>query len=662
VSSKTSDTLGTLRDQNEQTAGRRDVSSLRRIAIYLFFDLEGIVDDYVLHKLTALREHVEHIHVVSNSTLPDQARDRLQGVADTVFERENVGFDVWAYKESLTVLGEEFLKSFDELIMMNYTFFGPVGSFGPVFEAMDARPEIDFWGLTEHSEVVPHPFQDAPVMHAHIQSHWIAVRRSMFTSEAFKSYWYDMPMITSYFDSVNRHEGYFTHHFEEAGFKHLVVFPAANYASQHPVMDNAIDMLRDGLPIVKRRLFFHDPLYLEGRSIVGREVVSAVAASGYPMDQMLSNLARTSPPRALVTNMGLLEVLPHHDLAYDASRPLRVAAVAHIYYVEMTDELIDHYDRLPSGYSLIVTTSDADKRDQIVQILADRGVEGDVRIVQSNRGRDISAFFLACRDIIESDDYDLIVKLHSKKSPQDGHNAAALFKRHLFENLLPSPGYAANVVALFQTYASLGLVMPPVIHTGYPTLGHSWFGNKEPAKKQAARLGIHVPFDDTTPVATYGSMFIARPAALRPILRGEYDWDDFPEEGEYGDGALSHVLERLIAYGALSEGYHVREVLNPDFAASCYRSLEFKLQALSAELPAGTMAQIKTVRRLRRFEHRVKKERRAARAAEEAAAAPGLTRAKQYLDSAWPSAADALRRPYRVTRASYRRVRPRDDH
>jgi len=76
-------------------------SQLRRIVFYLFFDPQGVVDDYVTYKLQALREHAAHIFVVSNSTLTPEGRDKLESVADTVWERKNVGFDVWAYKEAM---------------------------------------------------------------------------------------------------------------------------------------------------------------------------------------------------------------------------------------------------------------------------------------------------------------------------------------------------------------------------------------------------------------------------------------------------------------------------------------------------------------------------------------------------------------------------------
>jgi rhamnosyltransferase len=229
-----------------------------------------------------------------------------------------------------------------------------------------------------------------------------------------------------------------------------------------------------------------------------------------------------------------------------------------------------------------------------------------VRIVASNRGRDISAFFVDCADVIDGDDYDIVVKLHSKRSPQDGPNIGELFKRHLFENLLSSPGYAANVLRLFQQHSSLGMVFPPVYHIGYPTLGHAWFTNKEFAEDEAKQLGLHVPFDDTTPVSAYGSMFIARPHTLRAITAAGYKHEDFPDESGYADGALTHVIERLMSYAVLSSGHHVREVMNAEHAAINYNFLEYRAIAIGAELPAYPGQQINRIRKLKRANRRAK--------------------------------------------------------
>lgn len=645
---------------------------MRRVILYQFFDPQGIVDDFVLHTLRGFRDHADHIFVVSNSALDAHERGRLDEVADRVWERENTGYDVWAFKEALELLGPGRLAEYDELLLTNCSYYGPVVSFDDVFARADADTDVDFWGLTEHAEMEPHPWlPEEPRMPAHIQSHWIAVRRTMFDSEEFREFWADMPPTPTYLEAVSLYEARFTQHFLDAGYRARVLFPQADFPSQHPIMDNPTLMLRAGCPMVKRRALFRDSLYLEGRGVIGREVVSLMEEAGYPVDLLYANLARTGQPRAVATNLGLLEVLPEVDLGYDRERPLRVVAVAHIYYPEMTDEILDRFETLPPGWDLVVTTPETQRAAAIREVLDRRGVKGEVRLVD-NRGRDISAFYVGCRDLIEGDDYDLIVKLHSKKSPQDAAGVGDFFKRHLFENLLASPGYTANVLRLFQHHVSLGMVFPPVVHVGYPTMGHAWFRNREPAAREAQRLGIHVPFDDSTPLSAYGSMFIARPAALRPMLRGGYEYGDFPDDSGYTDGALTHVLERLVSYGCLNEGLHVREVLTPELAGVNYRFLEYKHQAVASHLAGYPGEQIAELARLRRDEVnlrklrareqklrlQIKQARKQVRAHEAAERPRGL---RQRVGSR-PAVARALGPVYRSARRVYRlgRSRPTD--
>ena len=50
-----------------------------------------------------------------------------------------------------------------------------------------------------------------------------------------------------------------------------------------------------------------------------------------------------------------------------------------------------------------------------------------------------------------------------------------------------SPGYTANVLALFQQERGLGLVYPPMIHIGYPTIGHAAGGRTSPGSRSWPR-------------------------------------------------------------------------------------------------------------------------------------------------------------------------------
>ena len=566
---------------------------MKRAGIFLFYDPEGKVDDYILGCLGSLQQHMDYLLVVSNSPLDETNRKRLESVSSEVMERKNVGYDVGAYRDGLRHLGWDHMGDYDELVLFNYTFFAPIHPWAGLFERTD-KWDTDFWGITEHDEVRPHPFLPKLVMPRHIQSHWIAVRSSLSTTKDWRTYWEDMPPIESYNDSIQWHESRFTGYFNALGYRHEVAYNVDDYPSANPVFDNASLLLQDGCPILKRRNLFHNPLHLDRFAIIGAEMLEQARAAGYDTDLILSNLARTSKPRDLVTNAGLTWVVPQSasEETYAAAATQKVLAVAHIFYADMAEEILQRLSVLPKGYYLVATTSNEENQAQIRAVMERYGVEGEVRVVASNRGRDIGAFLVDCNDVLSSDKWDIVVKIHSKKSVQDDYNAAQLFKTHLYDNLLNSRAHVANILAEFAAHPALGMVLAPLPHMGYPTMGHAWFTNREPAQAVAKRLGINVPFDKDMPLATYGSMFIARPQALAKLVNAGFKPENFPVEGGYKDGSLAHVLERLMAYAALSEGFYVRPVLAPKWAEVYYGYLEYKLAAVSSFLPPFTIDQV----------------------------------------------------------------------
>lgn len=566
---------------------------MKRAGIFLFYDPEGKVDDYILGCLGSLQQHMDYLLVVSNSPLDETNRKRLESVSSEVMERKNVGYDVGAYRDGLRHLGWDHMGDYDELVLFNYTFFAPIHPWASLFERTD-KWDTDFWGITEHDEVRPHPFLPKLVMPRHIQSHWIAVRSSLSATKDWRSYWEDMPPIESYNDSIQWHESRFTGYFNALGYRHEVAYNVDDYPSANPVFDNASLLLQDGCPILKRRNLFHNPLHLDRFAIIGADMLEQARLAGYDTDLILSNLARTSKPRDLVTNAGLTWVVPQSasEETYAAAATQKVLAVAHIFYADMAEEILQRLSVLPKGYYLVATTSNEENQAQIRAVMERYGVEGEVRVVASNRGRDIGAFLVDCNDVLASGKWDIVVKIHSKKSVQDDYNAAQLFKTHLYDNLLNSRAHVANILAEFAAHPALGMVLAPLPHMGYPTMGHAWFTNREPAQAVAKRLGINVPFDKDMPLATYGSMFIARPQALAKLVNAGFKPENFPVEGGYKDGSLAHVLERLMAYAALSEGFYVRPVLAPKWAEVYYGYLEYKLAAVSSFLPPFTIDQV----------------------------------------------------------------------
>ena len=568
----------------------------RRLVVYVVWDKRGDVEPYIAHALSALRGHATRIVVVVNGRLSPGGRAVLEPVCDDIVVRANVGFDIWGHKAGLDHVGDD-IAGFDEVVLTNDTWFGPVRPYGPVLGRLGAEA-VHFWGMTDHAREEPNPFTGEGVLHYHLQSFWIAVRREMFLTESWRAYWRDLPELPGYFDAVLKHEAVFTEHFASRGFVHAAAFPSSGYPTDHPALFNPDLLIADGCPLLKRRPFFHYPPFLDRHAVIGREILQAVEGYGYPMPLILQDLARNVPPHTLNTDAAMLEILPDFEAGYDSSRPLRTAVVVNIVHPDMTEDLLDRIAYLPGKPDLFVTTNEEVRAGAIRRILAARGLDdADLRVVPSKAGKHMSAFLIGCRDVLEPGRYDLVVKLHSKRSARKSFNASRYFTRHQLDNLLSSPGYAGNVVGLFQREPGLGVVFPPTIHIGVATMGGGWGEYRLRAESLMEDLQIDVPIDEVTPLAPFGGMWIARPAALARLTGKNWEYEDFDPSSEFPEAPLEPTIERLVAHVAGELGYHTRTVLNTEHAELSHTSLEFKLDQLSSTTPGYPVEQIQFLHR-----------------------------------------------------------------
>ncbi|WP_454157870.1 rhamnan synthesis F family protein [Microbacterium lacticum] len=570
----------------------------KRVLIYVVYDRRGDVEDYIAYALDNLRDHVDTIIAVVNGVLTERGRDVLDKVADRVLVRENRGFDIWGYKDGIDALGED-LSDYDELILANDTWYGPVGSFAPVFDRMD-RSRLHFWGMTDHVRVEPNPFTNDGYLAYHLQSYWLAVRKEMFQSPEWRAYWRDLPRMDSYSDAVAKHEAVFTERFTGFGFVGEVAFPTLTDRIENHAVLYPAQLVEQGCPTLKRRAFFQWPPYLDHLGVIGKWGLDAAERHGYPMDLIWTDLARNVAPHTLNADAALLSVLPGDQPPYDPSRPMRTVVIAHVFYEDMLDEILARAELLPGDFDLVVTAADENAAGRIRQALAGWQARGsiEVRAVTSNNGRDQSAFLIDCRDVVRNGGYDLLVKIHSKRSPQDASNAAGHFKAHQFDNLLGSTEAVAAAVSLFQHEPRLGIAYPPMVHVGYGTIGHAWWANRPAFVEMCAHLGIRVPVDEGSPLAPFGSMYIARPQALEALFAELWSPDDFGDQEAYVDGGLAHVLERIPSYAAGESGYYTRTIATATYFSVSHTALEYDLDQFTFTMPDTTMHQINFLQRL----------------------------------------------------------------
>ena len=97
----------------------------RRYGIYVFYDKDGIVDEYNYYFLEDLRKNLSRLLIICNGDVRPEGLERFQKIADEVVVRENKGFDITSYKLGIERYGYEELRQFDEVMVLNSTTYGP---------------------------------------------------------------------------------------------------------------------------------------------------------------------------------------------------------------------------------------------------------------------------------------------------------------------------------------------------------------------------------------------------------------------------------------------------------------------------------------------------------------------------------------------------------
>ena len=279
---------------------------MKRLVIYFHYDPAGCIDTACRIAVQAVQKYGRVVFVTNGTLAPaDRVWVRQSGAGR--IERENIGFDVGAYREALLTLGREKLAEYEEIVLMNYTLAGPVCSLAAMFTAMDARPELDFWGLTRHYAMQSRRFGGA--VPEHLQSHFIAVRPRLFNSDDFWSYWQGMALPTSYEQSIIRHETRFTPYFAARGYAWdtYVQTDDLKPVFVNPIMACPRELLANrGCPFFKRRSLF-TPYADELRrtdGLAARELCDYVTAyTDFPLELLLVSLLKTQPLSALAQNL-----------------------------------------------------------------------------------------------------------------------------------------------------------------------------------------------------------------------------------------------------------------------------------------------------------------------------------------------------------------------
>jgi lipopolysaccharide biosynthesis protein len=216
----------------------------------------------------------------------------------------------------------------------------------------------------------------------------------------------------------------------------------------------------------------------------------------------------------------------------------------------MAGEILDRLQQLQTRMDLLISVS-SDEAARRMEAATGHWTRGkvDIRTVP-NRGRDIGPFLTEFRETI-CQNYEIVGHLHAKKS---SHLEDRMYIRNwadfLYENLLgPDGGMADAIIRRMASDPAIGIVFADDPNC------FGWDGNWDEALVLANRLNLaHLlpKYGINFPV---GTMFWARPAALKPLFELGLNWENYPQEPLPVDGTMLHALERMLPIVAESAGF-----------------------------------------------------------------------------------------------------------
>ena len=243
------------------------------------------------------------------------------------------------------------------------------------------------------------------------------------------------------------------------------------------------------------------------------------------------------------------------DEGNDSGTP-KIAVQAHVFFLDLADEMIEYFNHIPYRFDLYITTDQEEKKNELLRKFESRCHCENVQVlVLENRGRDVAPLLIQLSPVLNR--YEYIGHFHSKKTVTAEYGED--WRKYLFHNLLGSKAYVERVFGLFETQKDLGVVFPELFP---PIREHAkWNGENEGIHALLARMDCDCELPEQL-MFPAGNMFWARTEAVKPLFELGLTQADFPEESGQRYATIAHQIERSWAYIAQAKGFTSEYIMN----------------------------------------------------------------------------------------------------
>ncbi|MBW9214096.1 CDP-glycerol glycerophosphotransferase family protein [Mumia sp. zg.B53] len=286
---------------------RDDGRPARRVCLFAAYDVDALVDDYVVAYLRELSRHCD-VYLLADAVVSDEEMARLRDVTVGAWARPHGMYDMGSYALlARELVGWDALAAYDDVLLVNDSSY----LLRPLDEVLARRDASDaqVWGLLatergyaeEYGAAGPVPLDDVVAQWAapawrmldrlHLGAEFLALRKQVVDDPEFRRWMDDVCRQPRKSSVTLKYEIGLTYHLALLGYA-IDAFVDV-LAPYHPLYTpDYLGLVRDGFPLLKRKLMAENPLDMpdvaDWKRLVGELVPDA------PVDMFERNLLRVA--------------------------------------------------------------------------------------------------------------------------------------------------------------------------------------------------------------------------------------------------------------------------------------------------------------------------------------------------------------------------------
>lgn len=317
-----------------------------------------------------------------------------------------------------------------------------------------------------------------------------------------------------------------TYHFMKILKKHKkkhgnkVINPAMLYADRHSKLIKVLRRLRP-VAVSLRRIIRHMPI---------RKILGKIKFIFIEKTWRILRKGRNKKYKKIISSINIKR-----------SPQTKLAVVIHLYYTDLWVAIKEQLSNVNVPFDLFVSVQMKDK-DIILEKISKYHNETNI-IALPNRGRDILPFLIVAEKIHNENQYEYLLKLHSKKSPHRKDGSEWL--RSLLEQLVPQD--TSEIIRVLSK-PDTGVIGP---EDHLVSLSRYMGANRERIMMIIKDLSNKTNANEILDAANEhpffgGTMFWCRVDFLLPLINSKITPADFNTEKNQVDGTTAHAIERVL--------------------------------------------------------------------------------------------------------------------